>query len=130
MRLGKKEYSGRCHCGQLKFSFRAEEITSGMRCNCSICVRKGALMSRMYIPPDDFKPIAEDDSLADYRWNDRVVNHLFCKVCGVYPYHGDEKIGYRVNLGCVEQLDPLELDCVVFDGKSMPVSDCPGPHPE
>jgi hypothetical protein len=31
------------------------------------------------------------------------------------------KDGYRVNLGCVEGLDPLALDVSLIDGKSVPL---------
>ncbi|MCA9524074.1 MAG: GFA family protein, partial [Myxococcales bacterium] len=127
--MSKITYSARCHCGKIRFSFRAETITAGLRCNCSICIRKGALMSTTYIPAEDFDPIENVDELADYRWNDRVVNHLFCKTCGIYPYHGDQRYGYRVNLGCVEQSDPLALEVRRFDGKPMPSAEKPGPPP-
>jgi hypothetical protein len=60
--------------------------------------------------------------LSDYRWNDRVVNHLFCKTCGIYPYHGNSEYGYRVNLGCVDGIDPLALEIGIIDGQSMPVN--------
>lgn len=127
--MSKTNYTARCHCGDLRFSFKSEEIKTGVRCDCSICIRKGAVMSSQYIPHKDFTPIENTEALSDYRWNDRVVNHLFCKTCGIYPYHGNEEYGYRVNLGCVEQLNPLELEIRVLDGKSMRVSDAPGPHP-
>ena len=52
----------------------------------------------------DFQPRIDMEALNDYRWNDRVVNHLFCKTFGIYPYHGNTKTGYRVNLGCVEAI--------------------------
>jgi len=67
--------------------------------------------------------------LNDYRWNDRVVNHLFCKICGIYPYHGGEQYGYRVNLGCVEQIDAFSLPLSLIDGRSMEICPDPGPHP-
>ena len=38
-------YHGSCHCGAVSFTFGAEEITGGRRCNCSICLRRGAVMS-------------------------------------------------------------------------------------
>lgn len=118
----KRHYDARCHCGRVRFSFRTEEITTGKRCNCSICVRKGAVVSSVYFPADDFDPHQNMDDLSDYRWNDKVVNHLFCKTCGNYPYHGDAEMGYRVNLGCVEGLDVFALEMGIVDGKSMPVS--------
>jgi hypothetical protein len=114
-----RTYQARCHCGRIRFSFRSEEITTGKRCNCSICIRKGAVMSSTYIPATDFEPHADMSDLVDYRWGDRDVNHLFCKTCGIYPYHGDAKMGYRVNLGCVEGIDPLSLRLGLIDGRSI-----------
>ena len=86
-------------------------------------------MSAKYIPDADFTPHTNMDDLSDYRWNDRMVNHLFCKTCGIYPYHGDAEYGYRVNLGCVEQLDPLSLEIKIIDGRSMPLAEEQGSHP-
>jgi hypothetical protein len=121
--MEKRHYKARCHCGRLRFSFDCEEIRAGVRCNCSICVRKGAVMSTGYIPARDFVPIADASDIIEYRWNDRVVGHVFCRTCGIYPYHGDAEMGYRVNLGCVSGLDVLALDIRVLDGRSMPVAD-------
>jgi hypothetical protein len=117
--MEKKQYTARCHCGRVRFSFRSEEITTGRRCNCSICIRKGAVMSTRYIPAEDFQPHERMDDLFDYRWGDHDVNHLFCKTCGIYPYHGGPECGYRVNLGCVEGLDPLALEIGIIDGRAL-----------
>lgn len=127
--MQKISYSARCHCGNVRFSFESEEIKEGRRCNCSICIRKGAVMSAKYIPATDFRPHLNMENLSDYRWNDKVVNHLFCKTCGIYPYHGNVEYGYRVNLGCVEQLDALSLNINILDGKSMEICKDPGSHP-
>lgn len=121
--MTKKHYEARCHCGRLRFSFDCEEIRTGRRCNCSICVRKGAVMSTHYIPARDFTPIADLSDVLEYRWNDCMVNHVFCKTCGIYPYHGDSEMGYRVNLGCVVGLDVLALEIGIIDGRSMPLAD-------
>jgi hypothetical protein len=43
-------YQGKCHCGAVGFSFEGEKIEKGLRCNCSICTRKGAMMSPQAIP--------------------------------------------------------------------------------
>ena len=119
--MAKRQYHGRCHCGRVRFSFQSEELTTGKRCNCSICIRKGAVVSSQYIPDEDFEPHRNTEDLSDYRWNDRVVNHLFCKICGIYPYHGNAEYGYRVNLGCVDGVDPFALEIGIIDGRSMPV---------
>lgn len=117
--MAKRRYEARCHCGRIRFAFRSEEITTGKRCNCSICIRKGAVMSAKYIPAQDFEPHGDIGDLSDYRWGDRDVNHLFCKTCGIYPYHGDSQQGYRVNLGCVEGVDPLALEISIIDGRAL-----------
>ena len=52
--------------------------------------------------------------------------HYFCKHCGIFTYIGDgenAKDGYRVNLGCVEDLDALALDISIIDGKAVPLVD-------
>jgi len=117
--MAKRRYSGRCHCGRVRFAFSSEEITTGKRCNCSMCKRKGAVMSSVYIPAADFEPHRDLSDLADYRWGDGDVNHLFCKTCGIYPYHGDEKVGFRVNLGCVDDLDVFALSVGLIDGRAL-----------
>ena len=82
--MGMKKLQGGCHCGAVRFEIETDPSYVS-RCNCSICIRKGALMSSMYIPAEDFQPPEDMACLSDYRWNDRVVNHLFCKTCGIYP---------------------------------------------
>jgi hypothetical protein len=116
-----RTYRGSCHCGAVTFSFRTTEITGGRRCNCSICIRRGAVMSVEYFPPGAFLELKGLDSLARYQFGDRMVNHYFCKRCGIYPFH--EAVGkpgfYRINLGCVEGLDPLALEIGLIDGKNF-----------
>ena len=122
-------YTGRCHCGKIRFSFKSEEIIDGKQCNCSLCIRRGAIMSSKYIPAKDFVPHKNLDDMFIYQWNDRVVANLYCKTCGIFPYFGNDEWGYRVNLGCIEQLDALALKIQILDGRSMPIADNPGPHP-
>ena len=120
------EYKGRCHCGRIQFSFRSPEITDARRCNCSLCQRRGAVLSPRYIPASDFKPHDNPNDLAVYHWNEQVLNNYFCKTCGIFTYIGDgngNKDGYRVNLGCVEGLDLSALDISTIDGRSLPLLD-------
>jgi hypothetical protein len=118
------DYHARCHCGRVRFSFRSPPITTGKRCNCSLCVRRGAVLSPAYIPAADFTAHADPNDLGVYRWNEHVLGNYFCKTCGIFTYIADgenAKDGYRVNLGCVAGLDTLALDIVVIDGKRLPV---------
>jgi hypothetical protein len=125
-----RTYTASCHCGALRFRFRSEEITTGLRCNCSICVRKGAVMSARYFAPDEIEDLQGMESLAVYRFGDRGLDHCFCRVCGISPfsvvhavpadYAGPARPGsYRLNLGCVDGLDALALDITVIDGRAL-----------
>jgi hypothetical protein len=116
-----RTYSGSCHCGAVRFRFRSGPITTGCRCNCSICIRKGAVMSSSYVQRDDFEMLEGSERLAIYRFGDNLVNHYFCPRCGIYPFHdATVKPGeYRVNLGCVDGLDPLALEIRLIDGRSF-----------
>jgi hypothetical protein len=118
------DYTARCHCGRVRFSFRSPEITTGCRCDCSLCQRRAAVLSSGYIPAADFTPHDNPDDLGRYLWNEKVLNNYFCKTCGIFTYIADGengKDGYRVNLGCVEGLDVLALKLERIDGKSVPL---------
>jgi hypothetical protein len=124
-----RTYAARCHCGAVRFRFRSEEITEGRRCNCSICARKGIVMSARYYRPHELESIEGLDSLRSYRFGDHDVEHCFCATCGVYPfnlvaavyasYDGPARPGdRRINLGCVEGVDVLALAIEMIDGRS------------
>jgi hypothetical protein len=118
------QYHARCHCGRVRFSFEHPQITAAKRCDCSLCVRRGAVLSWTYVPAVDFTPhdIPEDQGV--YVWNEKVLSNYFCKTCGIFTYIGDgenAKDGYRVNLGCVEGIDVFALDISRIDGRSLPL---------
>jgi hypothetical protein len=110
-------YEGQCHCGAVRFRLRSEPITTGMRCNCSYCKRRNAVMSSQYYDPDHFEILSGEDDLTFYHWGDVMVNHYFCRHCGIYTFHDAiENPGTgRVNLGCFDiDLDSLQIRR--FDG--------------
>lgn len=114
-------YQGSCHCGAVRFSYEGEAITGALRCTCSICSRKGAMMTLEAIPMEKIKVECEPDNLGLYQFDSKIAKHHFCKTCGIFthletmrmPGHG------RVNLGCIEGLDTSELEVTVFDGKNL-----------
>ncbi len=113
-------YRGRCHCGACDFELASEPITAGIRCNCSICVRRGAVMSVGYYPPEAFVQLAGETSLTCYQWGDHDMRTYFCATCGVFVYAElTAKPGVRrINLGCIEGIDPLTLPITLIDGRS------------
>lgn len=67
-------YRGNCHCAAFVYEVHLPEIKSASQCNCSICVKKGAL----WIMPmtDNFKVVkgAEKD-LTSYSFGTMQMIH-------------------------------------------------------
>ena len=114
-------YQGSCHCGAIRFSFESEPIGKGLRCTCSICSRKGALMSPQPIAPERFHIDAEEGALGLYQFGRKTARHYFCTHCGIYPFHTTSRVPdhFRANLGCVDGVDTFTLPFDVFDGKHL-----------
>ena len=112
---------GSCHCGTVKFEVRTA-VTPATRCNCSLCRRKGALMSAVF-DAGELKILSGEEALTLYQFNMRVAKHYFCKHCGIYPFHQTRKDAqlWRVNIGCLEGVDPYTLEATVADGASLSV---------
>lgn len=114
-------YEGSCHCGKVRFAYDGEEITAGLRCTCSICRRKGALMSTEAIAPERLEIDAEPGDVGLYQFDSKVAKHYFCKHCGIYTHNEMLRIPghFRVNLGCIDAVDTFALEVEVFDGKNL-----------
>lgn len=114
-------YLGSCHCGAVKFEVKTA-LTPAARCNCSLCRRKGALMTPFF-DAGSLRIIEGEDALTSYQFNTRVANHFFCKHCGIYPFHQtrrDPKL-WRANVGCLEGVDPYAFEAAIADGASLSV---------
>ena len=112
-------YKGSCHCGAIRFEYQGEPIERGLRCNCSICIRKGAVMTAEAIPPERFTIRADKDALGLYQFGNKIAKHYFCKRCGIYTFHETVRMPghYRANTGCLDDVDPLALEFDIFDGR-------------
>ena len=86
-----------------------------------ICKRKGAVMSTFTLAPEQLDIIADADALGLYQFGTKVAKHFFCKECGIYPFHETMRQPghFRVNLGCVDDVDTFTLPVEIFDGKSL-----------
>lgn len=109
---------GSCHCG--KVAYRLDENpTEAIECNCSICSRKGSILT--FAPADKFVLETPREALAEYRFNKHVIAHLFCKTCGCAPF--GEGVGpngptVAINLRCAEDFDLSKVKITPFDGAS------------
>lgn len=77
-------FQGSCHCGAITFSVDAELPTEALSCNCSICRRKGLLLS--FFPISAFTLNSGQDQLSTYTFNHHKIRHQFCRVCGAQPF--------------------------------------------
>lgn len=113
-------YQGHCHCGEVTFEVTTEEnITSGVRCNCSLCRRKAAVM--VLVDQAQFKVTGGQSVLSEYQWNTKAAHHFFCSKCGIYTHHQPrtfpDKIGF--NAACVDELEPLEFEIAIRNGQGL-----------
>ena len=111
-------YRGSCHCGAVSFEVRTT-LSPAMRCNCSLCRRKGAVMAS--VEPQDFKLLSGEEQLGLYQFNTNTAKHYFCKVCGIYTFHRPRSNPniYRVNVGCLDGVDPFALEIGLNDGAKL-----------
>ena len=107
---------GGCHCGQVRFRARVRS-TRGLRCNCSICAKKGFL--NWIVPAEDFELLRGEDHLAIYRFNTRRAEHRFCRRCGIHPFTRPRSHpgSFDVNLRCLDEgFDAFDIQD--FDGRN------------
>ena len=114
-------YHGSCHCGAIQFQFDHAPIETGLTCNCSLCRRKGAIMSAFTLSSDELKIHTDNSSLATYTFGSHIAQHHFCKICGIYPFHQTlRKPGhYRINLHCLDDFDTSTLRIEPFNGAAL-----------
>jgi hypothetical protein len=114
------KHTGSCHCGNIKFEVEGE-IEGVISCNCSICLRKGALL--WFVSNAQFSLLTPRDNLNTYMFNKHVIKHQFCPICGVEPFgegtdpQGNAMVG--INIRCLENINPLAVPAHAYDGKSL-----------
>ena len=113
----------KCHCGGFEAEISLPDgLKNVLRCNCSICSKKGAIM--VILGQDKFKITKGNDLLTVYQFHSKVAKHYFCSVCGIYTHHNPRKDVKLtgVNVSCIENVDPFELkDVKILDGKNHPL---------
>tara|TARA_B100000575_G_C22933565_1_gene540852 strand:- start:78 stop:440 length:363 start_codon:yes stop_codon:yes gene_type:complete len=112
-----------CHCKAIEAEINLSgDLNKVIKCNCSICKRKGTIMSM--VKNEDFKVIKGRDKLTQYQFHSKVAKHYFCSVCGIYTHHhpriNPAMTGF--NVGCVDEIDTFKLNEVsVNDGQNHPL---------
>ena len=113
----------KCHCGSVEAEINVDgDLEKIVKCNCSLCKRRGAVMSM--VKNEDFKITKGEDKLKLYQFHTKVAKHYFCSECGIYTHHNPRSnpamTGF--NLGCVDEVDVASLkDITLIDGQNHPM---------
>ena len=112
----------KCHCGQIEAEIKINDFKKILRCNCSICKRKGATMCM--VKNEEFEIIKGRNKLKLYQFHTKVAKHYFCSDCGIYTHHNPRinpaMTGF--NVGCIDEIDTFKLNEVpVNDGQNHPL---------
>lgn len=113
-----QRYEGRCHCGAVRFAVETV-LDRAIRCNCSICRRKGMLYHR--VPPERFTLASGGETVRLYQFGDRVARHFFCPLCGIHTWSNPKAAPdmVSVNVNCLEAPDAVleAMEIVPFNGR-------------
>ncbi len=116
-----KTYTGGCHCQKVRYEVEMEELKEAMSCNCSICSKRGWLLT--FVPKASFRLEKGADEVTVYHFNKKLVDHTFCKTCGTASYgmgkdqNGNEMVA--VNVRCLDNVDIDALAINQYNGKDV-----------
>ena len=113
----------KCHCGAIEAEINVpNNLDKILRCNCSLCKRKGAVMSM--VKNEDFRITKGANKIKLYQFYTKVAKHYFCSICGIYTHHNPRSnpkmTGF--NLGCIDEINTFELKNIsINDGHNHPL---------
>jgi hypothetical protein len=112
-------YQGGCHCGKVRFSVEMD-LSSPITCNCSYCSKRGSILA--FTPESNLTLEQGADDLSEYRFNSKMIAHLFCTDCGMESFaraaRPDGTRMVAINVRCLEGVDLDALTPQQFDGRS------------
>lgn len=95
-------HAGGCHCGRVRFEVEAPADLDLLACNCSVCSRSAYL--HLIVSRPQFRLLAGEGDLVEYRFGTGTARHLFCRHCGVKSFYvpRSHPDGYSVNARCLD----------------------------
>jgi hypothetical protein len=123
-------HEGGCHCGRVRWQVLAPAELSVSQCNCSICSKSGYL--GLVVPPERFRLLQGEESLATYSFNTGTARHLFCRHCGIKSFYvpRSHPDGFNVNARCIDSATVASMTIRPFNGqeweKQYPGGRAPG----
>ena len=117
-----KVHKASCHCGAVQYELTLPNgLNELRRCNCSMCRRRGAIVSSVTL--DGINIIKGENLLTLYQFNTKTAKHYFCSKCGIYTHHQrrSNPNQYGFNVACLEGVDPYDLgEIPTLDGVNHP----------
>ncbi|MCL6729157.1 GFA family protein [Sphingomonas hankyongi] len=114
-------FEANCHCGAVSVTVDAEIPGKAVMCNCSHCSIKSLVLGA--VPGSAVSVNRGEDQLETYQFNRHVIDHRFCKNCGVQPFAQgkgpDGSSMAMINLRCVPEADLETIEIVHYDGASL-----------
>jgi len=110
-------HAGACHCGQVRIEVFAPADLDLLECNCSMCDRSSYL--HLIVTADQFRLLAGENSLTEYRFGTGVARHIFCGHCGVKSFYvpRSHPDGFSVNARCLDPAKIASIRIRPFDGR-------------
>ncbi|KAF2132680.1 hypothetical protein P153DRAFT_169752 [Dothidotthia symphoricarpi CBS 119687] len=97
-------YKGSCHCASHTYTILHPALTHPstrvLSCNCSICIRSGALF---IYPPNSAVQFTTGklEDLKAYTFTPKRIAHYFCDTCGTYCMARSVDPTYHAGTTCV-----------------------------
>ena len=116
------QYRSTCHCGAVELELTLENgVDKPRRCNCSMCRRRGTVITS--IPLANLNIVKGAETLRLYQFHSKTAEHYFCGICGIHTHHRlrSDPNQYGINLGCLEGVNSFDVGPVtIYDGVNHP----------
>ena len=99
-----------CHCGLIEIEIDLKKDLEDLyRCNCSMCIRKGAITA--VVNKKDLKVVKGKEHLSCYQFKTKVAKHYFCSNCGIQTHNlrRRDPNTYGINVACINEISTKEL---------------------
>ena len=77
-----------CHCKKIQIEVDTD-LKNLIRCNCSICKKKGAVMA--IVGPGKLRVLKGEEYLSMYQFHSKVAKHFLLDMWYLYPYNPIQK---------------------------------------
>ena len=101
-----------CHCKKVKLEVElGESLKNLIKCNCSICIRRGAVMA--IVKSEDIRLIKGKEILKTYQFHTKVYTHH-------YQRRNPKMVG--INVACLEGKEEINFkQYKLLDGQNHPL---------